>query len=362
MSTGLRRVTVVGNGGHRTGAPLSLLAILRRRPPGLELRLVLVGGGPLVDDYRAVVDDLVVLDPPVTRGARPRRLVEEAAVVAGLRRAVSAASDPATTLLVNTLEYEAALALARRWPGPRRIAIREAVAAHGRGPRGRLRVALVRGNSAARLAAVGEAQARDWSDRLGRPVTHLANVYDEGRRRTDSVGSGDAGGPVRFLVVGGRSAVKGVDLAVDAFARRRRPPGEAELVVAGGDFPPRVDGAVRWLGTVADLAGRMADVGDVLLGVSRTEPYSRAVVEAAFAGLPLLAWTTGGYVEQLDQFGGWGVEPFDVDALAARIDEVTALGRAGLASAGEDSRRRAAAVHNPAQAATAWWQWILTDS
>ena len=170
-------------------------------------------------------------------------------------------------------------------------------------------------------------------------MTHLANVYEEARRTAEPVGSGAAGGPVRFLVVGGRSAVKGVDLAVDAFARRRRPPGEAELVVAGGDFPPRVDGAVRWLGAVPDLAGRMADVGDVLLGVSRTEPYSRAVVEAAFAGLPLLAWTTGGYVEQLDQFGGWGVEPFDVDALAARIDEVTA--GSGVRR-GEDSRRAAA--------------------
>lgn len=361
MPTGLRRVTVVGNGGHRTGAPLSLLAILRRRPPGLDLRLVLVGGGPLVDDYRAVVDELVVLDAPVTRGARPRRLVEEATVVAGLRRAVAGGPDPArTTLLVNTLEYEAALALARRWPGPRRIAIRESVTAYSRGPRGRLRVALVRGNAAARLAAVGAAQARDWSERLGRPVTHLVNIYEEARR-SEPVGSGAAGGPVRFLVVGGRSAVKGVDLAVDAFARRRRPPGEAELVVAGGDFPPRVDGAVRWLGAVHDLAGRMADVGDVLLGVSRAEAYSRAVVEAAFAGLPLLAWTTGGYVEQLDQFGGWGVEPFDVGALAARIDEITALGRAGVAAAGEDSRRRAAAVHNPDRAATAWWTWILAD-
>ena len=105
----------------------------------------------------------------------------------------------------------------------------------------------------------------------------------------------------------------------------------------------------------------MADLGDVLLGVSRTEPYSWAVVEAAFAGLPLLAWTTGGYVEQLDQFGGWGVEPFDVDALAAKIDEVTALGRHAVGAAGVESRRRAAMVHDPDRAAAAWWTWILTD-
>ncbi|MEA2828883.1 MAG: hypothetical protein QOG43_3322 [Actinomycetota bacterium] len=358
---GPRRLTVVGNGAHRTGAPLSLLAILRRRPPGLDVRLVLVGGGPLVDDFRAVVDDLVVLAAPVTRGARPRRVVEEVAVVAGLRRAV--VGRRAGTLVVNTVEYEASLALARRWPGPNRIAVREAVAAHGWGPRGRARVALVRGNRAARLAAVGEGQAREWAERLGRPVAHLANVYEPAPREAVAAAAAPDGGdgPVRFLVVGGRSAVKGVDLAVAAFARRRRPPGEAELVVAGGDFPPRVDGAVRWLGAVPDLARRMADLGDVLLGVSRTEPYSRAVVEAALAGLPLLAWTAGGYVEQLDQFGGWGVAPFDLDAMAARIDEVTALGRSGTAAAGAESRRRAATVHDPDRAAAAWWDWILTD-
>ena len=352
---GARRLTVVGNGAHRTGAPLSLLAILRRRPPGLDVRLVLVGGGPLVAEYRAVVDDLVVLEAPATRGARPRRVVEEVAVVAGLRRAV--VDRRPGTLVVNTVEYEASLALARRWSGPCRIAIREAVAAHGSGPRGRARVALMRGNGTVRLAAVGEHQAREWSERLGRPVAHLANVY-EPSTRTDAPTTA-ADGPVRFLVVGGRSAVKGVDLAVDAFARRRRPAGEAELVVAGGDFPPGIDGSVRWLGGVPDLAGQMADLGDVILGVSRTEPYSRAVVEAAFAGLPLLAWTTGGYVEQLDQFGGWGVEPFDIDALAARIDDVTALGRPGVAETGAESRRRATIVHDPDRAAAAWWTWIL---
>ncbi len=352
---GARRLTVVGNGAHRTGAPLSLLAILRRRPPGLDVRLVLVGGGPLVAEYRAVVDDLVVLEAPATRGARPRRVVEEVAVVAGLRRAV--VDRRPGTLVVNTVEYEAPLALARRWSGPCRIAIREAVAAHGSGPRGRARVALMRGNGTVRLAAVGERQAREWSERLGRPVAHLANVY-EPSTRTDAPATA-ADGPVRFLVVGGRSAVKGVDLAVEAFARRRRPAGEAELVVAGGDFPPGIDGSVRWLGGVPDLAGQMADLGDVILGVSRTEPYSRAVVEAAFAGLPLLAWTTGGYVEQLDQFGGWGVEPFDIDALAARIDDVTALGRPGVAETGAESRRRATIVHDPDGAAAAWWTWIL---
>ena len=357
-SAGARRLTVVGNGAHRTGAPLSLLALLRRRPPGLDVRLVLVGGGPLVADYRVVVDDVVVLEAPTTRGVRPRRAVEEAAVVAGLRRAV--VDRRPGTLLVNTVEYEAPLALARRWSGPCRIAIREAVAAHGSGPRGRARVALMRGNGGVRLAAVGEGQAREWSERLGRPVSHLANVY-EPPSTSEGPDVAAAGGPVRFLVVGGRSAVKGVDLAVEAFARRRRPAGEAELVVAGGDFPVKVEGPVRWLGAVPDLAGRMADLGDVLLGVSRTEPYSRAVVEAAFAGLPLLAWTTGGYVEQLDQFGGWAVEPFDIDALAAKIDEVTALGRAGVGAAGAESRRRATIVHDPDRAAAAWWTWILTE-
>lgn len=347
----MRGLTVVGNGAHRTGAPLSLLAILRRRPPGVSLRTVLVGGGPLEADYAAASDQLVVLDPPATRGPRPGRLAEEA----GLLRALSALRPrhDGERFAVNTIDYEAALRAGLRWPVPGRVMVREQLG-YAAGPRGRLRVGLLRRYPAGHLCGVGSRQAADWSSRLDRPVRHLVNVYEP---RPGPAHRDDAPPGLRFLVVGGRSPVKGVDLACAVWERVCRP--DCTLLVASADFPRAEQGRVRWLGDVPQLADRLETVADVMLGVSRQETYSRAVVEAALAGVPALAWDAQGYTEQVRALGGWLVPPGDVAAMARKVEELAELGRAAVRAEGRRVRTRAVELFDPDAAAAAWWDWLL---
>lgn len=347
----MRSLTVVGNGAHRTGAPLSLLAILRRRPPGVSLRTVLVGGGPLEADYADACDELVVLDPPSTRGPRPARLTEEA----GLLRRLSTLRPrhDGERFAVNTVDYEAALRAGLRWPVPGRVMLREQLG-YADGVRGRLRVTLLRRYPAGHLCGVGRRQAEDWSRRLDRRVRHLVNVYEP---RPEPAAEDDGPAGLRFLVVGGRSPTKGVDLACAAWERVSRP--DCTLLVASPDFPPRQDERVRWLGDVPLLADRMETVADVLLGVSRQETFSRAVVEAALAGVPVLAWDAQGYTEQVRALGGWLVAPGDVTALARQVEELAAMGRAALRAEGRRVRARAVELFDADAAAAAWWEWLL---
>lgn len=345
-------VTVIGNGAHATGAPISLLSILERRPPEVSLRTVLLGGGPLTGRYEAVSDQLHVLEIPTVRGLRTRRVVEEVRLARQLYAATRPRS-PNEVLVVNTIEYEAALFRAKTWPHQAKVMIRESKA-RGTGFRGRARVALLRSAPSVSMAAVGELQAREWRDVLGRDVERRVNVYEAGEASDDTPGTG----PIRFLVVGGASQIKGVDLAVEAFEAMACKDG-ARLVVASGDFDPRDEDGVLWTGYVPDLGRHMARHGDVLLGASRHEAFARAVVEAGLAGLPTLAWDVEGYSEQIRVLGGRVVAPYDTRALAEAMDEIVGQGRTALAARGVDVRRRARQEFDAETAAAAWWEWIL---
>jgi Glycosyl transferases group 1 len=347
----MKSLTVVGNGAHRTGAPLSLLAILRRRPAGISLRSVLVGGGPLEADYSDACDDVVVLDAPSTPGLRLGRLAQEARLLRSLSSLRPRHEQE--RFAVNTIEYEASLVCGLRWPLKGRVMIRERPG-YAQGARGRLRTALLRRYPSGNLCGVGRRQAEDWSDTLGRPVRHLVNIY-EPRPEPTPVDDGLVG--LRFLVVGGRSPTKGVDLARSAWSHVTRP--DCQLLVASNDFPIAQDGQVRWLGDVPGLADRFETVADVMLGVSRHETFSRAVVEAAFAGVPTLAWDAEGYPEQIEALGGWLAPAGDAVALARKVEELAAMGRSAIRDEGQRVRRRAVEQFDADAAAAAWWDWLL---
>ena len=346
-------VTVVGNGAHATGAPTSLLSILERRPPGVSLRMVLVGGGPLLSRYETVADELQVLDAPDVRGLRARRLVQELRLARQLFRSTQPRSAD-EVLVVNTVEFEAALLRARMWPHRARVMIRENMDSCT-GLRGRLRVSVLRSAPSVAMVAVGERQAAEWRTRLGRDVARRVNVYEPGPASPDASPTG----PIRFLVVGGRTPTKGVDLAVAAYGMMQRRD-DARLVIASGDFEPHVDGGVVWLGYVPDLGREMGHHGDALIGASRQEAFARAVVEAAMAGMPTVAWDTGGYSEQVPALGGRLVRPFEPAAMAAAMDELVSQGRAGLRTMAPEIRRKALSQFDPERAAAAWWAWILS--
>ena len=341
-AAGGRRLAVLGNGAHRTGAPLSLLALLSCKPADVAVSLAVIGDGPLVPDFERVADEVEVLPAPRTRGLRPGRVLEEAATWRAVGR--WGRRHRGWPLLVNTCEFEAALWLARRHGGC--VAIRETTA-YLQGPRGRVRGALLR-SGPVQVAGVGRAQSADWADALGKPVRHLVNVYEHGpapRPRPPAR-------PLRFLFVGGTSPTKGLDLAMAAFARAG-----LELSVAGA---ARVDAPhVRALGVVPDLGARIGEVADVLVGASRAETFSRTVVEAALAGVPTVAWRAGGYVEQVDALGGWLVDAFDVDALAAQLRELASMDDEAYIEAATRVAANARRLFDPEAAAQAWWDWLL---
>jgi glycosyltransferase involved in cell wall biosynthesis len=150
---------------------------------------------------------------------------------------------------------------------------------------------------------------------------------------------------------------KGVDLAVRAFAALRERHLDLELVVLGeGAERSALAALARELGVHVHLLGRIADVAawlrraTMLVHPVRWEGFGLAVLEAMFAGLPVVASRVSSLPELVvDGETGILVAPDDADALAAGIDRV--LERpARLGAAG---RQRAVAQFSTARMADA---------
>ena len=129
-----------------------------------------------------------------------------------------------------------------------------------------------------------------------------------------------AGPPPHFVVVGERWSRKAesVRFEADVFATLER----------------NAPGRVHRLGTRSDVPRLMA-AADLLVHPARQEPFGRVLLEAAAAGLPIVATAVGGTREMLgDAFAP--VPPGDAAALAAALARL-------LTDAGERSRLAAAA-------------------
>ncbi len=345
-------IIAVGNGAHATGAPRSLLALLEHRPTSVRADVLLIGGGPLVDAYREASDCLRVIPGPSTRGLNMRRLTEE------LRLAVNTwgatAGEATSILLVNSSEHEAGLGRAAVWPGPVRVIIREPFSWLS-GFRGMVRrlllLAIVKRGG--RLACVGTQQAGQWSSALRCQVDRFDNIV---ARAIPSVVPA-TGDEIRFLVAGG-GLVKGEDLAEEAFQRMRQRD-LARLVILGARIGRREDAKILRLGRVEDLPSKLERYGDVLLGLSRSEPFGRTVVEAALAGMGTIAWDHDGYRDTVLRLSGVMVRPFDTVALAREMDRVVSDIRHPFRTDQTRIRRLALENFDPERAARRWWNWVL---
>jgi glycosyltransferase involved in cell wall biosynthesis len=170
-------------------------------------------------------------------------------------------------------------------------------------------------------------------------------------------------GPVRLLAVALLSDKKGLDVLLDALARRAadgRPPVSLDVV---GDGPERaaldarardlgLDGAVRFHGLQSRdaVARRMAE-SDVFVLPSHVETFGVALVEALAAGLPVVATDVGVAGEVVDERAGVIVPPGDAGALAAGIDRaLEGLGRFDTAASAALVRAR----YGPDAVAGAW--------
>lgn len=127
---------------------------------------------------------------------------------------------------------------------------------------------------------------------------------------------------------------KGLATAIEAVARA----GSTTLLVAGKGRPPRVQSAVRFLGSRRNLAADFA-AADVFVLPTIYDPFSNACLEALAAGLPVLTTTANGFSEIIEEgVHGSIVDPGDVEGLAKQLGEW----RDRAAAAREDCRRLAA--------------------
>ncbi len=143
------------------------------------------------------------------------------------------------------------------------------------------------GAAAARTAVIANPVALE----AGPPAPHRSRRRDPGATATAS--------PVRLLAIGALIPVKAPELALDALEALRAHDVPARLDVAG-DGPLRRGLAARardhgldvtWHGHVPDVAPLLARA-DALLHTAASETFGYVLLEAAAAGVPVVAVTT----------------------------------------------------------------------
>ncbi len=172
-----------------------------------------------------------------------------------------------------------------------------------------------------RLRAGGAMPRAEWH------VLHNTNLAHSMPRRSDR----RAGGPFTIGFLGAVTPEKGILDLLDAF--ETLPEGRARLLIAGRGAPALMaelkartaDRAVCWLGFV-DPQTVIARSDLVVVPSLWHEPQSRVLIEAADAGVPLLASRRGGSTEIVEGRGiGWVYEPDTAGALADRLAEAVAF-------------------------------------
>lgn len=168
---------------------------------------------------------------------------------------------------------------------------------------------------------------------------------ERGRMGASRMGaSGNDRNGMRVLCVGRLAREKGMDLLLEAWQRLPVKDGDELVIVGEGRERAAlealsrrlgVEGTVRFAGYVAETVPELA-AADVYVQPSRLEGMTNALLEAAAAGLPLVATPcSAGVVELLrDADGAWVAEATHPDALAAALrqamDAVRARRAAGM--------------------------------
>ena len=135
--------------------------------------------------------------------------------------------------------------------------------------------------------------------------------------------------PIPVLLAYGRMVEKkGFDVLLRAYARLRATGARARLIIAG-DGPERraletlattlaITADVSFPGWIDDIPRALAGA-DVFVLPSLLEPFGIAVLEAMAMAIPIVATTTAGPREILDDASAWLIAPGDVGALATAL-------------------------------------------
>ncbi len=136
-----------------------------------------------------------------------------------------------------------------------------------------------------------------------------------------------------FLYIGMMRDLKGPDLFIEALARLRDRRGAAPTahMVGAGDDLPRYRASVESLGLAATTmfhepmpARKAFAMARTLVVPSRAESMPYIVLEAAAAGVPMIATRVGGIPEIYAEESSRLVQPGDAGALAEAMDEALA--------------------------------------
>jgi len=333
------RLLVASHDASRTGAPLLLLTFLRwvRRTTDAEVQLVLWRGGPLVEAF-AEVTDLTVLHPPPGRRSvsetvalglgeiglgRPASWLTSARIRARLR------VQPHDVLYLNGAG--SALVLAHLRSGaPALSHVHELERGLTFSLQGRRDDPFL--TRPRRIVAVAQRVADElsanWAVDPDRTVVLPGCLPDRLMGARGSRPDLPTDGPL-VSSVGAGSWRKGVDLFLEVAQGVRELVGDDVCFAWVGPLDDeaavRADAAERGLGSVLDLPGEVGDptpwfdASAVFCSTAREDPFPLVALEAGAAGVPVVAFDSGGIAELLADRRGTVVEALDVAAMVAAV-------------------------------------------
>jgi glycosyltransferase involved in cell wall biosynthesis len=290
------------------GSNTVLLAMLDRRPPGVEPACVFLTGGPAVDAVRQRGIPVAVVEtgrarqvwraPGAVRALRALLGRHEADVVfSHLAKAHLYAAPAARAAHVPALWWQHAL------PGQQQLQHRVAE----------------------RMGAAAIVCSSDFTAELQRrrtPRTPVERIHPG----TPPAPAAPPGDGTRVGAVARLQRWKRIERLLDAVPHvLAAMPGTRFEVIGGGEDAAyaaeltRRGTAVTFTGHVDDPGARMAGL-DVLVHTAELEPFGLVVAEALARGVPVVAPERGGPAEIVrDGVDGLLVDPDDASALAAAI-------------------------------------------
>ena len=351
-SPAILRPLLIGHDASRTGAPLVLLRLIRwlRERTAMRPSVLLLEGGPLADDFRALTPTWILqeaLESSIVPLSLRRSRGFQWLANAGARRIVRqiAATKP-DLIYANTAAVRPGLDLLEGIDAPIVVHIHELETVLR--SIGTFNVAKVLRRAdrvvAASLAVRENLVARHGVDPTRLDVVHefiptapsLIGVRDDRRRMlAEALGVDLAEGVGLVVAVGNLGWRKGSDLFVPlARSVLSRLGGRPVHFVWIGGFLGEVDrhrreaetaglgGVVHYLGSRPDPLN-LFDACDVFALLSREDPYPLVMLEAAALGKPIVCFGgSGGAPEFVEGDAGVAVPYGDVESMAVRVVEL----------------------------------------
>jgi len=200
-------------------------------------------------------------------------------------------------------------------------------------------------------ALVAGTPQRAYAVELGLPPTHVfqpVDVVDNARfARLAAEARRPANDARRFLVVSRLTPIKGVDVAVEAYARYRAGSADPWALTIVGDGPERArleamaGPGVTFAGFLeGDALGHAYGAADALVLPSRKDTWGLVVNEAMAAGLPVVVSEGAGCAVDLVDVGGNGftAPAGDADTLGHGLTQLAALPDTQRGAWGDRSR------------------------